>query len=140
MFNVGGGEFLIIALVALIVLGPTKLPEAARQVSRVVGEFRKLTTSFQNEVQRAIADPVSTVTGVPTKSALGALGQVAEVKADDTEAAEDTVADEPIADDTVAADTVADEVPDEAVANDMGDDMADEMAEEVVHQPIHGDK
>ena len=32
MFNVGGGEVLVIALIALIVLGPQRLPDAARQV------------------------------------------------------------------------------------------------------------
>ena len=30
MFNIGGGEFLVIALIALIVLGPSRLPDAAR--------------------------------------------------------------------------------------------------------------
>ena len=32
MFNLGGGEMLVILLLALIVLGPERLPEAARQV------------------------------------------------------------------------------------------------------------
>ncbi len=36
MFNVGGGELLVIFLVALIVLGPAKLPEVARQIGGVM--------------------------------------------------------------------------------------------------------
>jgi len=34
VFNVGTPELLLILLVGLIVLGPTKLPEAARQVGK----------------------------------------------------------------------------------------------------------
>ena len=58
MFNIGGGELLIILLVALVVLGPTKLPEAARQVGKVMGEFKKISSSFQTEVREAMKDPV----------------------------------------------------------------------------------
>ena len=43
MGNVGGGEILVILLVALIFLGPEKLPEVARQMGKVVGEIRKVT-------------------------------------------------------------------------------------------------
>ena len=63
MFNVGGGEFLIIFLVALVVLGPTKLPEVARQVGKVVGEFRRISSGFQREIQSAMNDPVAKATG-----------------------------------------------------------------------------
>lgn len=58
MFNIGGGELLVIFLVALVVLGPNKLPEAARQVGKMMGEFRKLSAGFQQEVRQAMNDPV----------------------------------------------------------------------------------
>lgn len=58
MFNIGGGELLVIFLVALIVLGPTKLPDAARQVGKVMGEFRRLSAGFQTEMRQAMEDPV----------------------------------------------------------------------------------
>ncbi len=64
MFNVGGPEFLIILLVALVVLGPTRLPDALRQVGKFIGEAKKLSTNFQNEVQEAMNDPVKAATGV----------------------------------------------------------------------------
>ncbi|NIR34626.1 MAG: twin-arginine translocase TatA/TatE family subunit, partial [Actinobacteria bacterium] len=47
MGNLGGMELLVILLVALIVLGPTKLPEAARQVGKAVNELRRLSSGFQ---------------------------------------------------------------------------------------------
>ena len=56
MFNIGGGELLVIFLVALIVLGPTKLPDAARQVGKVMGEFRRLSAGFQTEMRQAMED------------------------------------------------------------------------------------
>lgn len=56
MFNVGGGELLVILLVALIVLGPQRLPGAARQVGRVMGDIRRLSTNFQQELKDAFDD------------------------------------------------------------------------------------
>lgn len=78
MFNVGGGEFLIILLVALVVLGPAKLPEAARQIGKIVGEFRRLSSGFQAEMQAAINDPVSKVTGEATPTSFADVTKVAE--------------------------------------------------------------
>jgi sec-independent protein translocase protein TatB len=54
MFNVGGGEVLVILLVALVVLGPDKLPGAMRSVGNVVGEMRKLSNGFQSEMRNAM--------------------------------------------------------------------------------------
>lgn len=68
MFNVGGGELLVIFLVALIVLGPTKLPDAARQVGKVMGEFRRLSSGFQREFREAMNDPVTKVVQSAEKS------------------------------------------------------------------------
>jgi len=56
MFNVGGGEVLVILLVALLVLGPNKLPEAARQVGQAMGHVRRLSSGFQRELREAMDD------------------------------------------------------------------------------------
>ncbi|MET0728618.1 MAG: Sec-independent protein translocase protein TatB [Acidimicrobiales bacterium] len=53
MFNIGGGEFLVIAVIALVILGPQRLPEAAKQVGRAMGELRRLSSGFQNEMKGA---------------------------------------------------------------------------------------
>jgi Tat protein translocase TatB subunit len=53
MFNVGGPEVLVILLVALIALGPTQLPKAARQVGQVMAEIRKVSSGFQRELTDA---------------------------------------------------------------------------------------
>jgi sec-independent protein translocase protein TatB len=54
VFNVGGGEILVILLLALIVLGPERLPDAAKKVGRFMGEVRRMTTGFQEEVRSAM--------------------------------------------------------------------------------------
>jgi sec-independent protein translocase protein TatB len=53
MFNVGGGELLVILLLALIVLGPQKLPGAIRTAGRVMGEVRRISSGFQQELKTA---------------------------------------------------------------------------------------
>jgi sec-independent protein translocase protein TatB len=54
MFNIGGGEVLVILLIALIVLGPDKLPNAARQAGKYLGDFRRMSTGFQRELRDAM--------------------------------------------------------------------------------------
>jgi Tat protein translocase TatB subunit len=61
VFNVGTPELLVILLVALIVLGPQRLPDAARQVGKAMAELRRLSAGFQAEMRDAMdtvrADP-----------------------------------------------------------------------------------
>jgi sec-independent protein translocase protein TatB len=52
MFNVGGGEIIVILLIALIVLGPDKLPDAAKKVGKVMGDLRRLSDGFKQEMQQ----------------------------------------------------------------------------------------
>jgi Tat protein translocase TatB subunit len=59
VFNVGSPELLVILVVALLVLGPNKLPEVARQVGKAMGELRRLSAGFQAELRDAIQEPVA---------------------------------------------------------------------------------
>ncbi len=54
MSNLGSGEILVILLLALIVLGPERLPEAARKVGGFVRQVRQMSSGFQQEVRKAI--------------------------------------------------------------------------------------
>ena len=58
MFNVQGSEIIIIVLVALIVLGPEKLPDAIRKVSKAYAEIRKVSNGFQSELRSALDEPM----------------------------------------------------------------------------------
>ena len=58
MGNLGSGELLVIFFVALLVLGPNKLPDAARQVGRAVNEIRRVSGGFQREMREAMREPM----------------------------------------------------------------------------------
>ncbi len=51
MFGIGLPEFILIAVVALIVFGPKKLPELAKSMGKAVREFRKATTELKETMQ-----------------------------------------------------------------------------------------
>jgi Tat protein translocase TatB subunit len=51
MFGIGMQEILIILVVALIVIGPKRLPELARTLGKGFAEFRKATDDFQETVR-----------------------------------------------------------------------------------------
>jgi sec-independent protein translocase protein TatB len=54
MFGMGMTEILVILAVALIVIGPKKLPDLAKSLGRALGEFRKATTDLKESL---IVDP-----------------------------------------------------------------------------------
>jgi Tat protein translocase TatB subunit len=58
VLNVGTPELLVILVVALLVLGPDKLPEVARKIGNVVGELRRMSAGFQAEMRDALQEPV----------------------------------------------------------------------------------
>ncbi len=47
MFGIGFPELVLILLVALIIFGPSKLPDLAKTLGKAVREFRKATEDFQ---------------------------------------------------------------------------------------------
>lgn len=51
MFGIGMPELILIAVVALIVLGPQKLPDLAKSLGRAVREFRKATSELKETLQ-----------------------------------------------------------------------------------------
>ncbi len=58
MFNISATELLVIAVVALLVLGPEKLPDAMRKLGRATRELRRITSGFEAELRDALSEPV----------------------------------------------------------------------------------
>jgi sec-independent protein translocase protein TatB len=51
VFNVGIGEILVIVLVCLMVFGPERLPEIARQLGRALGKLRMTTQGALDQLR-----------------------------------------------------------------------------------------
>jgi sec-independent protein translocase protein TatB len=56
MFNIGWGEFLIIGIVALIVIGPKELPVVLRTVGQWVTKLRHMASEFQSQFHEAMRE------------------------------------------------------------------------------------
>ena len=52
MFDVGFSELILIAVVALVVIGPERLPKVARTVGALVGRMRSYVATVKVEVER----------------------------------------------------------------------------------------
>ena len=60
MFNLDPGKLLIIGVVAILVLGPDKLPEVARQVGGAWRSFNEFRARMESEVRSNLPDLPST--------------------------------------------------------------------------------
>ena len=54
MFDIGFLELTVIAVVALIVIGPERLPEVARTVGAWVGRFRRFVSNVKSDIDREL--------------------------------------------------------------------------------------
>lgn len=54
MFNLGIWEIAVLALIALVVVGPEKLPELARNIGRFLNEVKRTTNDFTQNINEAI--------------------------------------------------------------------------------------
>src|SRR5581483_6752842 len=56
MFNIGWSEYLVIAVIALIAIGPKELPGVLRMVGQWVAKARKMAAEFQGQFQEAMRE------------------------------------------------------------------------------------
>jgi sec-independent protein translocase protein TatB len=76
MFNVGGGEVLVIMVLALVVLGPDKLPGAARTFGKHLGDFRRISGGFRAEIANAMNLESSTPAPATTPAPVAAPASI----------------------------------------------------------------
>lgn len=72
MFGIGMTELLVILAVALIVFGPSRLPELARSLGRAMNEFRRASTDLRQTLREATEEPPATHTPAPAPPAIAA--------------------------------------------------------------------
>ena len=99
MGSIGPAEILVVLVIALVVLGPTRLPDAARSLGKAISEFRKVSSGLQSEVRDAFSDKPTypsprTDTAAPDRPGDAELGQRAGLPTS-PEQAEVTVVREP---------------------------------------------
>ena len=56
MFDIGWSELVVIAVVALVVIGPKELPAVLRTFSQYLGKIRRMASEFQGQFQEAMRE------------------------------------------------------------------------------------
>jgi Tat protein translocase TatB subunit len=71
MFDIGFQEMLLIGVLALLVFGPSRLPELGRMVGRAMREFRRASDEFRSTVETNLNlnEPYATPAASPTPEA-----------------------------------------------------------------------
>ena len=64
MLNFSPEKLFLVGIIALVVLGPHRLPQAARSFGRFLAQLRHMSSSFQDEVRGALHDPMDAVNSV----------------------------------------------------------------------------
>ena len=54
MFDIGFWEVLIISVLALLVIGPERLPDVARKAGRMIGKVRRFVNSVRSDLEREL--------------------------------------------------------------------------------------
>ena len=63
VFNIEGSELIFLLLIALVILGPEKLPEAVRKFTKGYAEFKKMASGFQGEMRNVLDEPMRELRG-----------------------------------------------------------------------------
>ena len=70
MFGIGPEELVLILIIALIVLGPERMPKVARDIGRVVGDLRRTSDELREEFLNAdkLLDKAADAAAPPTEA------------------------------------------------------------------------
>ncbi len=122
MFGMGMPEILVILAIALIVLGPKKLPEIAKALGRGIAEFKKATQDFKEsiDVDDDFKEARNTLQGIKGDIEQGVRKSMAEGAA------------------SVGSDDVSEEDSEEDLEHTFDEDVTEAPEEEAPEEP-HGD-
>lgn len=68
MFDIGGGEFVGLLLLGLLLFGPDRLPSLARDAAAVIKKIRTFTSSATSEIRESMGPEFSELTDLEPKS------------------------------------------------------------------------
>ena len=101
MFGMGIGEIVVIAIVALLFVGPEKLPDAAKKISAGIRDFRKHTRDLQKtidqdtEIGSAVRELKSALRGLDVPNPVVVKPREPEPEVEPTEGAAEPATDSP---------------------------------------------
>jgi sec-independent protein translocase protein TatB len=111
VFNLQGSEIIVILLIALVVLGPDRLPDAVRRFMQTYNELKKMGSGFQSEIKSAFDEPMREMrdTVSTIRDAADPTKLMAEAEAENrvTADANAAIAAEPVGAEPVSAEPVA---------------------------------
>lgn len=58
MGRIGAGELILILIIALVIFGPSKLPEIGKAVGKGLREFKNATKGIDNDLEETIKEDV----------------------------------------------------------------------------------
>ncbi|OQY17439.1 MAG: twin arginine-targeting protein translocase TatB [Desulfobacterium sp. 4572_20] len=82
MFGIGMPELMIIFVIALIIIGPKKLPDLARALGKGMAEFRKATNEIKSNLD--MGDELKEIEEELTDSVSGVIHEAEMEESDDT--------------------------------------------------------
>lgn len=54
MFDIGFAELLVLTVIAMVVIGPERLPSVMRSVGKTIGQARRFLTNIQNQIEQEV--------------------------------------------------------------------------------------
>jgi sec-independent protein translocase protein TatB len=57
--GINGSELLVLAVLAVVILGPEKLPEYAAQLARLIKELRRMATGAKEQLREEVGDDIA---------------------------------------------------------------------------------
>lgn len=102
LFNLGGGEILLILVAAIMMFGSKRIPEIARGLGKGIREVRNATNDIKREIQKGINEAESQVEQAtrvaeePAKEVNEVPGAINRKKSQPDQASEQSISEDPV--------------------------------------------
>ena len=135
--KIGMMELVVVFIVALLVIGPDKLPEYAKKLGKALKEFRKVSESVTSEIREDIIDPLNDATA-PVREAFEPITDLSKDIKSDIDGIKKDFTDitkpKPVKKEDKAKEESAEEKAEEAAEETAEEEATEEAAEETTEE------